>query len=248
MTVIGIIPARYQSSRFPAKMLAMINGKTLIQRTYESAKQCSMLDRLVVATDDKRIYDHVKEFGGNVYMTSIECFNGTERLVDAIKRYPELQKGEIFVNIQGDRPCISTRSINRVVETLQKSPQDGMSTLVVAIDDQTEIASPACVKCVFDKFGYALYFSRLPIPYAKKPSFCYKHVGIYAFRKDFLLQYAELPDTPLQLQEDLEQLKVLEHGFRIKTCIIEDESDPSVDYPEDIKIVEQYLCTQNTFL
>lgn len=242
MTVIGIIPARYQSSRFPGKMLAMINGKTLLQRTYESANKSTKLNRLVVATDDRRIYDHVKDFGGDVFMTSIECTNGTERLVDAFRRYPELQKGEIFVNIQGDRPCIPTNSIDDIVEALLLSPQDVLATPIVKISDPEEIMSPASVKCVIDKNGYALYFSRCPIPYTKSENGTFfKHVGIYAFRKDFLLHYAELPETPLQLREDLEQLKVLEHGFRIKTVLLENQADPSVDLPSDVEKVEKWL-------
>ena len=244
MLVIGVIPARYQSSRFPAKMLAPIMGKSLIQRTYESAKKCSSLDRLVIATDHELIYEHAKNFGAEVYMTAVECLNGTERLVDAIRRNPELQDGEIFVNIQGDRPCLSASSIDEIVLALKNNPQELMATPVVKIFDSHEIENPGSVKCVLDKNGYALYFSRLPIPYSKTSPQCYKHVGIYAFRKDFLLKYVELPDTPLQLQEDLEQLKVLEHGFRIKTVEIS-EDDLSVDYLDDINKVEKWLCSQN---
>ncbi|MDB6082071.1 MAG: kdsB [Chlamydiia bacterium] len=245
MTVIGIIPARYLSSRFPGKMLAMINGTSLIQRTYESAKKASKLDRLIVATDDERIYEHVKSFGGEVCMTSIDCQNGTERLVDAFKRHPELQTGEIYVNIQGDRPCIPAHSIDGIIDALIASPHDVMATPIVKTEDLEEIMNPASVKCIIDKNNYALYFSRHPIPYTKASPSCFKHVGIYAFRKEFLLQFAELSDTPLQLHEDLEQLKALEHGFRIKTVTLENEVDLSVDFPDDIQKVEKWLCNQN---
>jgi len=240
MTVIGIIPARYASSRLPGKMLLPILGKSLLQRTYECAKHSTKLDRLIIATDDKRIYDHGKSFGAECYMTAIECLNGTERLVDAIKRYPELQKGEIFVNIQGDRPCLPSRSIDATVDALLKCSLDVMTTPIVKIFNREDIDNPASVKCVLDKHGYALYFSRTAIPYPKPTMPCYKHLGLYAYRKDFLMQYVELADTPLQLQEDLEQLKVLEHGFRIKTVEV-DEVDLSVDVPEDIDKVEQWL-------
>jgi 3-deoxy-manno-octulosonate cytidylyltransferase (CMP-KDO synthetase) len=244
MSVIGIIPARFASSRFPAKMLAPIQGKTLLQRTYESAKKATCLDTLVIATDDQRIFEHAQSFGALSVMTKIECLNGTERLVDAINKSPELAKGTIFVNIQGDRPCLPVSSIEKLVFALQQNRDDVMATPIAKITDEAEIQNPASVKCVIDSLGYALYFSRAPIPYSKTKRACYKHVGIYAYRKDFLLKYVTLADTPLQLQEDLEQLKVLEHGYRIKTVEIQ-EDDLSVDYPEDIYKVEKWLCSQN---
>lgn len=241
MTVLAIIPARFQSSRFPGKMLANISGKSLIQRTYESSKQCTLIDKLVVATDDVRIYDHVKGFGGEVVMTSLSCINGTYRTVDALNRYPELASYSIILTIQGDRPCIPSNSIEEVIKALKNNPDDVMATPVVKIEDPEEIKNPASVKCVLDKNGYALYFSRSPIPHSPTKAPYYKHIGLYGFRKDFLLEYATLEDTPLQLQEDLEQLKVLEHGYRIKTVEIQDV-DLSVDLLEDITKVEQYLC------
>jgi 3-deoxy-manno-octulosonate cytidylyltransferase (CMP-KDO synthetase) len=242
MTVLAVIPARFQSSRFPGKMLANILGKSLIQRTYESSKECLLIDKLIVATDDERIFDHVKSFGGDVVMTSIDCLNGTYRIVDALKRYPELTQYNIVVNIQGDRPCIPAQSIEEVVKALKSNPHDVMATPVVRIEDPEEVQNPASVKCVLDKNGYALYFSRSPIPHTKTQAPYYKHIGLYAYTKDFLLEYAELHDTPLQLNEDLEQLKVLEHGYRIKTVEIK-EVDLSVDYLEDITKVEKYLCS-----
>ena len=241
MTVIGIIPARYASSRFPGKMLAPIMGKTLIQRTYESAKRAKTLTQLIVATDDERIYQHVQSFGGEVYMTSIDCPNGTIRLVDAINRNPQLTQADIFVNIQGDRPCISPSAIDQIVTALIDHPDEIMATPVVKTSDLEEIQNPATVKCVRDLQGYALYFSRHILPYTKGKPTCYKHIGIYAFRRDFLKLYAQLQETPLQQHEDLEQLKVLEHGYRIKTIEVT-ECDLSVDYPDDVAIVEQYLA------
>jgi 3-deoxy-manno-octulosonate cytidylyltransferase (CMP-KDO synthetase) len=248
MTVIGIIPARYASTRFPGKMLAPIMGKTLLQRTYESAQQAKTVNRLIVATDDDRIYQHVQGFGGEVCMTSTECSNGTLRLVDAMNRYPELAQGDIFVNIQGDRPCISPGAIDQLVTTLVDYPHEMMATLVVKIHKPEEVRSPATVKCVRDLQGYALYFSRQTIPHTMGSTLYYKHIGVYAFRRDFLQLYAQLAETPLQQQEDLEQLKVLEHGYRIKTLEVI-ESDLSVDYPHDIATVEQHLVqTKNNLL
>ncbi len=225
-------------------MLAPILGKTLLQRTYECAKEAKTLKRLVIATDDERILEHAKSFGAECYMTSVDCLNGTVRLVDAIKTYPELSTGDIYVGIQGDRPCIHYTAIDKIVNALIDHPHDVMATPITQISNSCEIENPASVKCVLDRNGYALYFSRRPIPYSKDGAACFKHVGIYAFRKDFLLKYVELSDTPLQLMEDLEQLKVLEHGFRIKTVQIGEE-DPSVDYPDDIHKVEKWLCKQN---
>jgi 3-deoxy-manno-octulosonate cytidylyltransferase (CMP-KDO synthetase) len=242
MKVIGIIPARFQSSRFPGKMLAPILGKSVVQRTYESAKGAKSLDKLVIATDDIRILNHAKEFGAPCFMTSDNLTNGTERLVEAYKKYPELQDGDIFVNVQGDRPCVSTSSIDAIVEALKNHPEDVLTTPIVKIDNPEEVANTASVKCVFDTLGYALYFSRMAIPFQKTSHPYYKHIGIYALRKEFLLKYATLPDTPLQKAEDLEHLKVLEHGFKIRIVIIDHEIDLSVDYPSDIQKVEKWLC------
>lgn len=247
MTVLGIIPARFQSSRFPGKMLAPILGKSLIQRTYESAKECSLLDRLAIVTDDVRIQEHAINFGAEVFMTDPACINGTYRLIDAIERHQELQTGSIIVNIQGDRPCISPFAIEQVVAALMENPLDQMATPIVKIEDYDEILNPATVKCVIDKNGYALYFSRSPIPHSKTAGYYYKHIGIYAYRKEFLMHYATLEDTPLQKLEDLEQLKVLEHGYRIKTVEVQ-EADLSVDYLTDIHKVETFLCKQNLYL
>src|SRR6185295_14218930 len=211
MKVIGIIPARFQSSRFPAKMLHPLLGTSLLQRTYECSKKSKTLDQLVIATDDMRIFEHAKSFGADVVMTSIDCLNGTERLVDAITRHPELADGDIYVNIQGDRPCLPAQTIDALVDALRKNPTDLLSTPLSEINDPEELLNPSSVKCVVDKNGYALYFSRAPISYSKtgRGTF-YKHVGLYAFRKDFLFEYTRLENTPLMLQEDLEQLKVLE--------------------------------------
>lgn len=250
--VVAFIPARYASTRFPGKPLALILGKTLIQRTYENALRCPSLHGVVVATDDKRIYDHVQGFGGKVVMTSEECATGTDRIVEAIKKFPEFQHVEIVLNIQGDEPCVDPCVIEAVIGCLQKDPEAVVSTVVSKIDLQEEALSSSVVKCVMDRDNNALYFSRSLIPgyrtYGYRPEInYYKHIGIYGFRKEFLLRYPDLPPTPLQLAEDLEQLKVLEHGFRIKTAIVKQESI-GVDLPEDIKKIEQYLCKQNTYL
>ncbi len=248
--IIGIIPARYSSTRFPGKMLATILGVSLIQRTYENAKKCLTLKELIVATDDQRIFDHVMGFGGKVVMTSPECPSGTDRLAEAIRTNAFLADADIIVNIQGDEPCIDPHTITKVALLLNSDPEAAMSTAVVKLTSRENAANASVVKCVMDQNHNALYFSRNLIPAGRSQQFrlgitYYHHVGIYAFRRDFLQHYAELEPTPLQLAEDLEQLKVLEHGYRIKTAIVDHESI-GVDQPEDIKKIEEILCKQNT--
>ncbi|MEI6243073.1 MAG: 3-deoxy-manno-octulosonate cytidylyltransferase [Chlamydiota bacterium] len=239
--VIGILPARYQSTRFPGKMLYKIRGKSLIQHSYENAKKSS-LDDVIVATDDLRIMDHVKEFGGKAIMTSVSCANGTERLAEAVSHHLHLQKADVIVNIQGDHPCISSQTIEAAVKVLLEGKEAVMSTAAALFEDPTEAISPHVVKCVFDRNHNALYFSRSLIPYLKNPTKnLYYHVGIYAYRPEFLLIYPTLQNTNLQLSEDLEQLKVLEYGYRIKVAIVQ-EKVLGVDIPEDIQKIEKFLC------
>lgn len=251
--VIGIIPARYASTRFPGKPLAKIHGKTLIQHTYENAKRCKALDEVVVATEDSRIFEHVKEFG-KVVLTSEGCPTGTDRLAEVIRNEPQFVSSRIIVNIQGDEPTLNPEVISGVIEVLKNDRQADVSTGLIKITSEEVATNPSVVKCVIDKKGYALYFSRGLIPAGKTLKYrpdvtYYKHFGIYGYKRDFLLHYAELHQTPLQLAEDLEQLKVLEYGFRIKTIIFPNHMEcMDVNDPEDIKKVEQYLCKQNTSL
>ncbi len=245
--IIGMIPARYQSSRFPGKPLVVIAGKTLLQHTYENAKQSGCFDELVIATDDTRIFNHAQEFGARVVMTSVDHLTGTDRLTEALNKCPDLLDGSIVVNIQGDEPCVEAEIFSTLINALQNDPEGVMSTVVAPISDQTEIEDPSIVKCVFDQQGNALYFSRSVIPgaFVGSTKTAFRHIGIYAFRRDFLLRYGNLPATPLQLSESLEQLKVLEHGYRIKVVVVAGES-PGVNTPEDIAKVEPLLCKQNT--
>ncbi|MDF2578077.1 MAG: kdsB [Chlamydiales bacterium] len=250
--IIGIIPARYASTRFPAKLLAPILGKTLIQRTYENARRCKALDRLIVATDHEDIANHVTSFGGEVVITSPECTTGTERLAEAISHSIECTENDIIVNIQGDEPCLDPDTIVKVANILANDSNAVMSTAATICRDQTELQSTSVVKCVFSQTGDAIYFSRALIPHSKlgvwnAETVYYRHIGLYAYRRDFLLQYMKLAPTPLQLAEDLEQLKVLEQGFKIKVAVVE-EAAIGVDNPEDIEKIEKILCNQNTFL
>ncbi|MBA3815452.1 MAG: 3-deoxy-manno-octulosonate cytidylyltransferase [Parachlamydiaceae bacterium] len=249
--VVAIIPARYGSTRFPGKILASIYGKSLIQRTYENAKRCTLLSDILIATDDDRIYDHVISFGGKAVMTPTNCATGSDRIAFVVDQSPELQKASVIVNIQGDEPCIDPSVTTSIIKILQNDPNAVMSTAVVAIKSEEEAADPGNVKCILDLHGNVLYFSRALLP----GSFCktfrsnntyYKHVGVYAYRPQFLLTYRNLPMTPLQQAEDLEQLKVLEHGYKIKAAVVNSAS-VGVNTPEDIKKVEQELCKQNSF-
>lgn len=248
--IVGIIPARYASSRFPAKMLATIAGKSLIQRTYENARRCTALDETVIATDDQRIFDHIQDFGGEAVMTDISCQTGTDRLVDALKRHRRFDDASIIINVQGDEPCMELSTIQRVADILVGDPTAVMSTAAVPLISDEEAQNSSIVKCVFDLQHNALYFTRALIPAGHTLKMrsgmpYYRHMGIYGYRRDFLLRYAELPPSPLQLAEDLEQLKVLENGFRIKVAIVNNFSI-GVDRPEDVQKVEQWLCKQNT--
>jgi 3-deoxy-manno-octulosonate cytidylyltransferase (CMP-KDO synthetase) len=249
--VLGIIPARFASTRLPGKLLLPILGKTLLQRTFENAKQATIVDQLLVATDDQRIFDHVKQFGGQPIMTSINCPTGTDRLAEVLQKYPELLKAEAVVNIQGDEPCVDPQAIEAAVKLLLNDPQASMATLITPLTNEEEALSSSVVKCVKDQQNNALYFSRSLIPSNKKHLFnpqgsYYRHIGLYVFRPAFLLHYQTLPPTPLQLEEDLEQLKVLENGYRIKVAVTE-KCGIGVDTHEDLNKIEQWICKQNIF-
>jgi 3-deoxy-manno-octulosonate cytidylyltransferase (CMP-KDO synthetase) len=246
--VIGIIPARYASKRFFGKMLANIFDTSLIRMTYENTLKSEALDEVVVATDHKMIFDHVRSFGGKVYMTGEEHICGTDRVAEvAIKHFPD---AEIIVNVQGDEPCLDPSVITALVDMLQKEKKAQVATPVTLIENEEQFRSPSIVKCVFDKENRALYFSRSPIPYTlrydpKLP--IYRHIGVYAFKPSFLQTYCSLMKTPLQEREDLEQLRILEHGYSLYVCHVSTETI-GVDIPDDLKKVENYLCQKNTSL
>jgi len=249
--VLGIIPARFGSTRLPGKMLIPILGKTLLQRTFENASRIAILDQLFIATDDERISDHVKEFGGQVIMTSISCPTGTDRLAEALQKNPEWLHAEAIVNIQGDEPCIDPKAIEEAVRLLLQDPHASMATIITPLEDEKEALSSSVVKCIKDQEDNALYFSRALIPSSQHRQFnptqrYYRHIGLYVYRPAFLLKYQTLQATPLQLEEDLEQLKVLEHGYRIKVTLTE-KAAIGVDTHEDLNKIEQWICKQDIF-
>jgi 3-deoxy-manno-octulosonate cytidylyltransferase (CMP-KDO synthetase) len=239
MRIIGVIPARWQSSRFPGKPLAHILGKSLILRTYENSLRCKFLDEVVIATDDKRIYDHAQEFGAKVFMTSPSCPTGTDRVWEVVAQ--NFGEAEIIVNVQGDEPCLSPLVVDILVQKILETPSALLTTPVAKITEPQAISSPSTVKCVFDREGRALYFSRSPIPFVRNgKGTYYRHLGVYCFRKTFMQEYVRLEKTSLQENEDLEQLKILESGYPIHVCVVEDQAT-GVDTPEDLKTVEKFL-------
>lgn len=245
MSIVGIIPARYASTRFPGKPLAEIAGRPMIQHVYERASRSGLLEQVLVATDDQRIFDAVRRFGGEVMMTSAAHQTGTDRLAEVASR---LSAAEIVVNIQGDEPLISVEAISGVVTALRADTSVVMSSVMVPITDMTDVWDENVVKVVTDLHGYALYFSRMPIPCRPKemttPGPWKRHLGLYGYRRDFLLAFTTLPRTPLEVSERLEQLRTLEHGYRIKMVEFAEDHSIGVDTPEDLQRVCEVLARQ----
>lgn len=233
--VVCMIPARYGSRRFEGKALADLHGKPMIQRVYERVIEADNIDLVAVVTDDKRIYDTVKGFGGNVMMSSRGHNTGTDRIAEVVD-FLNLEDRDIVVNVQGDQPRISPMHIEQVVLMLLKDELQVMSTLAFRIDSIDDIPDSNVVKVVFGDDGTAIYFSRCPIPYRQSGIAVpyYKHLGIYAYRVEFLKTYAALPQGALELAESLEQLRAIENGYRIAIAVTDIDS-PSVDTPSDLK-------------
>ena len=234
MKVLGIIPARYASSRFPGKPLIDLKGKTMIQRVYEGAKQCPELTDLIVATDDKRIFEHVLSFGGKAQMTHVSHNSGTERCQEVASKFEEM---DVIINIQGDEPLVDYRQLSELL-ALFRNPLIALGTLIIPVNDPMDLSNPNRIKVVTNKFGEALCFSRNPIPAATYPSdlVFYRHIGLYAYRKKTLAEISQLPMCEWEKSESLEQLRWLFHGYRIHTAITHLET-PNIDVPEDVKKV-----------
>jgi 3-deoxy-manno-octulosonate cytidylyltransferase (CMP-KDO synthetase) len=240
MKIAVIIPARYDSTRFPGKPLRLFNGKPMIQQVYERVSLSSVITDVTVATDDQRIFDVVRGFGGNAVMTGKENRSGTDRVAEAAEKMG-LDLDDIVVNIQGDQPKVHPRHLQDVVDPFKTEPDTKMSTLAFKIVKAGEITDPKDCKVTFDNRGYALYFSRSPIPCARDTgtSFdTYKHLGIYAYTKRFLETFRNLPEGRLEAIEKLEQLRAIEYGHQIKVVITEYDS-PEVDLPGDISRIEK---------
>lgn len=240
MTAIGIIPARYASVRFPGKVLAAIGGKPMIQHVWEKAQAAQELDDVLIACDHPDVFRAGMQFGAKVVMTNPAHPSGTDRIAEAAQ---ELEF-DIIVNIQGDEPFIDPKTINDLTLLLKNDAACPMGTVIKAIADEQEFNNPNVVKCVVDQQGYALYFSRSPIPYNRNggpyPMQRYKHLGLYAYRKEFLMAYKTWSKSTLESTEQLEQLRVLDKGHRIKTALTAYESI-AVDVPDDLRKAEAWL-------
>lgn len=241
MTAVGVIPARFASTRFPGKVLADLGGKPLIRHVWEKAKACAQLDDVLIACDHPGILKAAGGFGAKAVMTSPDHHSGSDRIAEAVKDL----KCDIVVNIQGDEPFIDPRTIDALAALLKNDAQVSMGTVIKEIGSDEEFKASQVVKCVVDGQGYALYFSRSPIPYNRnaqmpKGAKRYKHLGLYAYRKEFLLQYTQWPKSALESMEQLEQLRVLEKGHKIKTIVTEHES-LAVDTPEDMEKALEWL-------
>ena len=243
MKVLCVIPARYASTRLPGKPLSMIAGKPMIQHVYERACQAQLPSEVIVATDNEQVEQAVKAFGGKAVMTSPDHPSGTDRLAEVALKYPDV---DIIVNVQGDEPMIPPEIIDRLAEAFEGDDDLSMATMKVLMNED-EYDDPSAVKVVTDLHGYALYFSRSLMPYPRnKPADykVYKHVGIYAYRRSFLLKYAALVPTPLERAESLEQLRVLENGYKIKV-LESDFKGIGVDTPEDLAAVNELMAKMN---
>lgn len=239
--IVGIIPARYASTRFPGKPLIVIDGKTMLQRVYEQAAKSRLLSKVVVATDDARIYEHVKNFGGNVVMTATHHPSGTDRCLDALQQLSEPY--DYVINIQGDEPFIEPEQIDELAAVLQNGTIE-LATQMIAVDDPDILFDKGEVKIVLNTNHEALYFSRMVIPFIKgveekewyKHHQYYRHVGMYAYRADVLKKVAALPVSALEKAESLEQLRWIENGYRIK-CVVTKYESHGIDTPEDVEKV-----------
>lgn len=261
MSVIAVIPARYGSTRFPGKSIALINGKPMIQWVYERTQRSRLVNRVIVATDDDRISKAVAAFGGNVVMTSSSHPSGTDRIAEVAKKID----CTLVVNVQGDEPLIHPDMIDEASTPLLNDPSIHMGTLCKKIEDRSEAFDPNVVKVVFDEKGFALYFSRAPIPWDRDAwawknqesevrnqeskvrsqipgteSHIYKHIGLYVYRRDFLLSFAGMGQMPLERIEKLEQLRALERGHKIKVVVTEHESF-GVDIPGDLSKIQKLI-------
>jgi 3-deoxy-manno-octulosonate cytidylyltransferase (CMP-KDO synthetase) len=240
MTVAGVIPARFSAARFPGKPLAPIAGRPMLQRVWEGARRAKSLRAVIIATDDEHIADACRGFGAEVMLTRPDHRTGTDRLSEVAQAIED----DIVVNIQGDEPLIEGFVIDASVEALREDPEVCMATLVHSLDADAR-EDPNRVKAVVDRRGRALYFSRSPIPYtragAPRPAL-WQHVGIYAYRRPFLLDFVRLVPTPAECAEGLEQLRALEHGHSIRCAVIEGWRSLPVDVPGDVARVEAELA------
>jgi len=236
--ILGVIPARFGATRFPGKVLALLSSKTILQHVYERASQSRYISGVVIATDDQRVYETARGFGARVRMTRPDHASGTDRVAEVVST----EEASVIVNIQGDEPLIDPAAIDAAILPLFHDSDVVMATLKKRIEDPREIADPNVVKVVTNHLGDAIYFSRCAIPYAREAGgVWFKHIGLYVYRRDFLLGYSSLPVGPLERAERLEQLRALENGFSLR--VVETESESlGVDTPEDLERVSRLFA------
>lgn len=238
MSIIAVIPSRYASTRLPGKPLVDICGKPMVQHVYERVRQVSLFDEVLVATDDERIAKVVTDFGGSVCMTSPDCPSGSDRLIEVAASHP----ADIYVNVQGDEPLVEPSSIEKLARVMLENDDLQMGTLCYPITAE-QAQNPNMVKVVRAHNGNALYFSRSPVPFPRSggiaPSY-FGHLGMYAYRREFLMSFGSLPYSPLENTEKLEQLRVLQAGIAIRVLEVE-AAGPGVDTPEDLEEVRRII-------
>ena len=245
MSIIGIIPARYGSTRLPGKPMIKVKGKTIIRRVYERVAKSTLLDQVIVATDDVRIYNHVTKFGGGAIMTNQQHRSGTMRCGEVIRQIPD---ADIIINIQGDEPLINAGEIDRLARFMAEDPDRSIGTLVKKLDRQEDLEDPSVAKVVLDQDFRAMYFSRSPIPHVRnypmdqwlEQATFYKHIGLYAYRRATLEQLVLLDPSELENSELLEQLNWLYNGYPVYALETDVES-LGIDTPEDVALLEHIL-------
>ena len=239
--ILAVIPARYASVRFPGKPLVKIGDRSMVQWVYEAATRCAAFSNVVVATDSELIADCVRSFGGAVELTSSNHETGTDRVAEVAERYPDM---DVIVNVQGDQPFVTAEMLLQLVQPYLEGETPHMTTLACPLEHEIGYSDPNVVKVICDRHHHALYFSRSPIPYYRHAIAApvFHHLGLYAFLRSFLAQYAHLTPTPLEQCEALEQLRVLEHGYQIRVCHT-DAAVPEINTPEDLIKAKEFIAT-----
>lgn len=241
MKILCVIPSRMGSTRMPRKPVLPIQGKPMVQWVYENASRCQALTAVVVATDSEEIAEIIKKIGGNVEMTDPLIKTGSDRVAVVAKRYPDM---DVIVNLQGDEPFIKPQMLEQLIAPYLQGEMPDMTTLAYPLL-KSEMADPGVVKVITDLHGNALYFSRSPIPYPREPQEnapVFHHMGLYAFRRDFLLHYTQLSQTPLEKSEALEQLRALEHGYKIRVCLT-NERTLEINTPEEYERAQKFISS-----
>lgn len=239
MKILCVIPSRIASTRIPRKPLLPIQGKPMVQWVYENASRCKVLSEVIVATDSEEIASVITKVGGKIIMTDPNLATGSDRAAVVAEQYPDM---DVIINLQGDEPFIKPRMLEQLVAPYLNGENPDMTTLAYPLDMKTKYHEAGAVKVITDLQGNAIYFSRAPIPYfrTQQQAPVYHHMGLYAFRRDFLLHYTTLPQTPLEKTESLEQLRALEHGFKIRVCLTEDKT-LEINTPEEYEEAQKFV-------